>query len=147
MTFRPAHFLIVSALVLCMGGCMPRGETRTLDEILLDAREQFSTTDRKGVPAELSPSIDKLAAKLQEIAAGGDSYDYVSNAHEIGDVLGQITVHAGYTSRPGFGELANQYHFFKAGASSEGTRSQGKLLVARTFSLLTSELKTTHFAL
>ena len=142
-----ARLIIISAAMLSLNGCLPRGETITLDEVYTNAKKDFSRVDTKSVPAPSSDTLGKLIAKLNELGEAGDGFDYTGSTKEVADALTTLADHAGYTSRASLGELAKQYRLFTPAAEVSATRSKTKLLVARTYSLIQGELETTKFGL
>jgi hypothetical protein len=139
--------LIVAGAGLCLfSGCGPRGESHTVDQILSDARgayQQVSNSasgDAANTLKSLSASLDKLAG----IGGGGDA-KVVSG--EIVNTLTGLSTKVGYTVRPGLAELVNQYRTVSEDKAASVGAPNLKLLVARTYSLLTSELKTSQFKL
>jgi len=136
------------AVVVTAVGCQPRGESHTLEQILSDARSGYTALnvaaagDTSAVLNQLKVDLDKLAG----LGAGGDAKEL---AGKVSATLGDLAQRSGFTARPAMTELMNQY---KVIATQEGTAvSIGapnlQLLVARTFSLLTTELSTSKFAL
>jgi hypothetical protein len=91
---------------------------------------------------QLKGDLDKLAG----LGGGGDAREL---AGQVSSSLGQLVEKCGFTVRPAMTELMNQYKVIADGNGS--TVSIGapnlQLLVARTFSLLTTELSTSKFAL
>jgi len=143
MVNRRIKFLSIALTVVALQGCLPRGETHTLDQVLKDARSQYASVDKKGIPSDLSPSVDRLATLLQEIGDASDVNSLGAKTKEVSGILASLTLRAGYTSRPSLGELASQYRTFSIGGDE--TRAKAKLLVARTYSLIAGELQTTKF--
>lgn len=132
---------ILFALILIAAiGCAPRGETKSLDEILQIATRRYE----KALAADVDPTtkerLAELASHLERVREGKK----VSTASTfVADELHKLTDSSGYTSRPAMGELANQYRSIaKAGNSSEDQRI---LLVSRTYTLLAQELETMKF--
>ena len=63
----------------------------------------------------------------------------------VGDRLSALVKRAGYTARPAFHELTNQFRMLSE--TGKGNPGAVKLLVSRTYGLLASELETTRFLL
>ena len=146
---RFARLITVTLASLVVTSCMPRGETITLDQVLLNSKNEFSAASRKGLPADLTASIDKLAGLLQDIAVAKQTADVSSKTKEIAQILVSLRMRAGYTNKPGIGEIAQQYRQFVVNAGDEvsaETLAKAKLLAARTYSLVASEMGTTKFA-
>lgn len=139
--------LIFAGVSFCLiSGCAPRGESHTVDEILSDARSNYQSvfaskpSSYKDQLASLATSLDKLAG----VGGGGDA-KVVSGgiANSLQDLIG----HAGLTVRPAMTELINQYRVVAESASRDISIGAPnlKLLVARTYTLIAGELKTTQF--
>jgi len=144
-----ALLISVLAFIVTLAGCMPRGETRTLDQVFKTAQNDFASADRKGIPGDLSGSLEKLASLLQEITSSAQVAAVTTQTKEISKILSSLSGRAGYTSRPGLGDLADQYRKFTVNEGSEvaaATRAKAKLLAARTYSILAAELETTKFS-
>lgn len=141
-----SSLLFTGVLVCGINGCAPRGESHTVEEILSDARKGYLSVfvarsgNYKDQLTSLARSLDKLAG----LGGGGDA-KAVSGG--IADALQGLIEHAGFTVRPAMTELINQYRV--VANSSARDISIGapnlKLLVARTYTLVASELKTTQF--
>jgi len=139
--------LLFAGVSLCpVNGCAPRGESHTVDEILSDARRGYQSVvvakagNYKDQLTSLASSLDKLAG----IGGGGDA-KVVSGG--IADSLQGLIEHAGFTVRPAMTELINQYRVVASSATRDVSIGAPnlKLLVARTYTLVSSELKTTQF--
>lgn len=148
MIRRPSALRSLLALVitLSVSSCLPRGETHTLDQVLGDAQIRYQSQSRELTNAEVAKAIGEIETKIQEMLAGGDRFDYRAAGTQVSDQLYAVAPHAGYTSRPALGELASQYRNLPAGAT-HGAAARVKLLVARTYSLLSSELEGARFGL
>lgn len=138
----------VCALVVVVG-CGPRGESHSLDQVFADARSSFTSVGTTGVPSDVAEALKKLAGDLDTLAdkAKSDSTDAKGLAKGIGDTLDELVSRSGMTQRPSITELVNQYR----AASHSGALKTGdanlRLLTARTYTLLSSELQTTKFGL
>ena len=139
--------LLVISISLLISGCLPRGETKTLDEIYQSAKANFLTSNKKSVPGEVASAVEALSIKLQAFGEGGQGFNYEQSSRELAEILGSITSHAGYTSRPALGEVATQYRTFATQGDSTAISAKAKLLTARAMSLITGELQTTKFGL
>lgn len=145
--FGLVYGAVISTIALAfVSGCAPRGESHTVDEILTDARTGYMTVfasragDYKEQLKGLTASLDKLAG----IGGGGDAR---SISGGIAESLQALIDHAGFTVRPAMGELINQYRVVATNGSRDLSIGAPnlKLLVARTYTLISSELKTTQF--
>jgi hypothetical protein len=141
-------FLSSLAVMLAATGCQPRGESHTLEQILSDARNGYTALnvaaigDTSAVLNQLKVDLDKLAG----LGAGGDAKEL---AGKVSATLGDLAERSGFTVRPAMSELMNQYKVIAAqeGAAISIGAPNLQLLVARTFSLLTTELSTSKFSL
>lgn len=135
-----AKAVTVFFAVMIVSACSPRGETRSLDQILSGAKERFSASTAANLDAETNAALNKLVDGLKQLESGqvADAF-----AEQSAEMLGQLEGRAGYTSRPAMRELVGQFKGLTASSGAGATR----LLVARTYNLLASELETTHFAI
>ena len=144
--FRTASFFLSGLTLAVVTGCAPRGESHTVEQILTDARSAYQSVSAKA-PAEASSALKFLTASLDKLAGLGGGGEAKAVAQEIASMLTDLSPKAGYTVRPAMAELINQYRTIAADAGS--TVSIGapnlKLLAARTYALVTSELNTTQF--
>jgi hypothetical protein len=144
--FRTASFFLSGVTLALVTGCGPRGESHTVEQILTDARSAYQSVSG-AAPAEASAALKFLTGALDRIAGIGGGGEAKAIAQEIVSMLTELSPKAGYTSRPAMAELINQYRTIASSAG--GTVSIGapnlKLLAARTYALVTSELKTTQF--
>ena len=136
---------VLVALVLSCTGCLPRGETRTLDEVLTTARERFQRVEQTAVGSDVAQTIKQISARMEGTiqASAGDSAR--EDLRQVGDMLDSLILRAGYTSRPALGEISAQLRAL--GAAQHVETAQVKLVVARAYGLLASELETTKFAI
>lgn len=137
----------VVALGLGIAGCQPRGETKTLEEVVRGAEERF----HRVYAARLSdaPRLEEVTTSLQFVVdtlkglptvAAGTATDRYG---QVGRTLSNLSNYAGYTSRPALGELAEQWLGLRASVDAPSTR----LLISRTYGVLASELEAVGFAL
>jgi hypothetical protein len=144
--FRTAS-LLISGVTLCVAsGCAPRGESHTVEQILTDARSAYQSVSGKA-PAESSAALKFLTASLDRLAGLGGGGEAKAVSQEIASMLVELSPKAGYTVRPAMAELISQYRTIAtdSGSSVSIGAPQLKLLAARTYALVTSELKTTQF--
>ncbi len=143
--------IILSALVLVVSACMPRGETKTLDESLNIAKDRFEHAmlqNKSNIPAELAGSLNSLSENIKAFSAADSASDLRREGKVIADSLKPLTIKAGYTSRASFDEITGQYvNLSDENSESELHASVAKLLAQRTFHMLAAELETTRFAL
>lgn len=145
-TLLAASFLVLGlASTSALSGCAPRGETKTLDEVLTEARDRFRAVSSKAANSQAQGSVNSLATKLDLISQAHGSLA----ANEVGaiaDILQGLSLHAGYPSRPAIAELETQYRELSASAAGPSS-AVAKLLAARTFTLVAGELETSAFSL
>ena len=136
--------LALSTLVSTVSGCKPRGESHTLAEIFADARSGY-TAVAAGVSPEVGNVLGELVVQLDVLAGEkpaqpGQKVD----AAAVAGTLDGLSPKVGVTVRPALAELSNQYRSVAASSEVAGSPVV-KLLVARTYSLLSAELRTTRF--
>ena len=138
-------FVLACACLLLFTGCAPRGESKSLSEVLLLARKSYAAQPKSDLPSEVQDRLSELSQGMERVlkALGSDSGASAENLHDIGDGLAAILKRAGHTSRPGMTELSNQ--FLHLGESNKYSEPQVRLLIARTYSALASELETNRF--
>jgi hypothetical protein len=145
-------------ITLCLTACEPRGETRSLNEIVDTAKEKFvALTQRKDIFDKMQPDIiekvksvaSELMKILDTVGATTNSIDKTKLQESIRTVILRLTElvqYAGYTSRPALGEIIPQFQeLIDTGAYTD--ISKVKLLVSRAFFLLGSELEGVKFGL
>ncbi|RIL06110.1 MAG: hypothetical protein DCC75_11115 [Proteobacteria bacterium] len=133
--------------VLVLASCQPRGETRKLDEILSGARSHFNQELNSAGPAAIKDDtrtrLVALGQSLEEAISAGDGR---AAAHKkIAEQIEYLTPRSGYTSRASLSELVEQHRSISE--TAENSAASSKLLVARTYTLLSSEMETTRFGL
>lgn len=134
----------VSALLVgAVGGCGPRGETKSLDEVLSLARDRYQTALEGVNETELRSSLDELSSRLDMMSSTSGSL--VSDAKSVSKLLADLTNRAGFTARPALAELSGQYREVGARVVPADEQGRVKLLVTRTYNLLASELESTQF--
>lgn len=144
--FSSVRAVVSVAATMILVGCAPRGEAHTVDQILNDARSSYAST-KADVPSDVAPSLTALTGSLDKLAGlggGGDSRQIAGSAAE--SLTGLVTK-AGFTQRAAMTELISQYRSV-AGAQGAPTTLGApnlKLLVARTYTLLSAELTSTKF--
>ncbi|WKZ56351.1 MAG: hypothetical protein QY326_06350 [Bdellovibrionota bacterium] len=95
----------VSALLVgAVGGCGPRGETKSLDEVLSLARDRYQTALEGVNETELRSSLDELSSRLDMMSSTSGSL--VSDAKSVSKLLADLTSRAGFTARPALAELS-----------------------------------------
>ncbi len=137
------RYLISLLIALTITSCAPRGETKTLDQILDNARVRYQEAFDAGVQGEgdLQTQLASLSSSLEKLLSASDA----AQAQEVEDTLRELILHAGFTTRPAMNELSSQYALLAE--ESEVAPERKKLLVSRTYRMLARELETTRFRL
>ncbi len=126
-------------------GCQPRGESRTLDQIYSDARSSY-VSGSGNASGEVKGALTELAAQLESLATQGQAgTDATKVAGSVAASLDGLMGKIGVTARPAMAELINQYRMASANTSETAGSPSLKLLVARTYTLLATELRTANF--
>lgn len=152
--------LIIALAVLVLASCAPRGETRSLDEVLKDAQSRFETvysvaldSVNGDIKAQLESVTKALDGLVGHLAQGGSiSPDQLANLRQIQTGLNALVSHAGYTSRPALSEISKQYQVLVSQLEATGSPASIeagtlKLAAMRAYTVLAGELETTKFAL
>ena len=138
-------------LCILLAGCPPRGETITLDQSLLIAKERYAgaiLTYKTNVPAEVAPSLDSINSGLERLAGVSTQAGYQEEAKAIAENLRPLVTKAGYTSRAALDEILKQYVVAAEGTVAiDFAPGTAKLLAQRTYHLLSAELENTRFSL
>lgn len=144
LTRISALLVVVSSLVSI--GCAPRGESHTVDQILNDARSAYRDVSVQVAP-EVDSALKTLTQSLDRLAGlqGGGDARQVSGG--VVDTLSSLVSKAGYTQRAAMTELINQYRTISTSQGAPLTLGAPnlKLVVARTYTILSSELASTQF--
>ena len=144
-----AKCAVLTAILGTALGCGPRGESHSLEQVFNDARSAYSTTALAGVPSDVAESLKTLAADLDRLAGIGGGGDAKEVSRGVANTLDNLVTRSGMTQRPSMTELVNQYRALaKDGQTPVSVGAPNvKLLVARTYTLLKSELSSTKFGL
>lgn len=144
ITQLPLMLLLVC--VLCfLASCAPRGETKTLDQVLADAKAEYTDVQSRA-SGSLPPAVTTITSDVEKFVSATNATDRASVASKIESGINQVIPTAGYTSRAALTELMKQYRAFAADTSGNSvSASASKMLVARTYLALASELRTTNF--
>lgn len=135
--------LIISFLLLSFNACAPRGETKTLEEILANSKQRYEATQNVQIPDAAKSGVVTATKDMERALTLSASNELAPVLSEIGSTLQGLVASAGFTSRPAMNELAMQFR--NLGAGDAASSDQVKLLVARTYTLLASELETSAF--
>jgi hypothetical protein len=137
---RVIKSLVIVGSVIAISACAPRGESKSLSEVLDGAKTRYAEASGKTQVEGLSALEGSLANLIENPSAAG--------AKSISETLRKLIMKTGYTSRPALGELIEQYQIIGFDTSEMPVnRARVKLLVARTYNLLARELETTAFGL
>ena len=139
-----ALFVVVTAV----SACAPRGEQHSVDQVLTTNRDLYLSMSSAAVPADVHEALNQLTASLDELAGLKGQAAVASDATKgVADTLSNLVDKAGYTQRAAMGELISQYRALSSNATLESGAPQLKLIAARTYRLLGSELTSTKFGL
>ncbi len=154
--FRFQNWLKVGVLAALIAGgiACTRGESKSVEEILRSASQRFSTSRTGQVLANgVSEKLDGVAERLSRLANSTSATSVKDLGQEIAQYLRELTPAAGYTTRPALNEIIDQYiaiaesQKLGSGDLSAGQAATVRLLAARTFFVLESELKGIRFGL
>jgi len=146
-------------LVLFTSGCAPRGESKSLDEILVLARDRFSSIQKRvptgALSAEASKSLEQVTKAIEGTIVANSTTEQAAQAKAIGVAFSELLPKAGYTSRAALAEVQKQYVQLAESVSSEGAGlapaadqvARARLAATRAYTVLASELETTEFGL
>lgn len=141
------NFVSVLALAAILMGCA-RGESKSIEELVSIAEERMNealedaqAAGQDALDAEVVRVKDELM-KLLEAANNGQAVAGQGLA-EMGQTLTNLTPKASETSRAALTELSKQFSIL--GKELNVNSDQVKLLVARTFHSVSSEVETTKF--
>lgn len=137
----------IAAISTSVFGCLPRGESHSLDQVFNDARGSYiSESLAGGAPAEVSEQLKRVTVALDGFAGVNGVTVAPPSCNELADTLQGLSTHANYTVRPALAEIVNQLRGLEAGGKKvEVGTPTVKLLASRIYTLLTSELTTTKF--
>ncbi len=151
--------LVASLLLLVASGCAPRGETKSLDEVLGLARERFTSVQKRvpsgALSAEASKSLDQAMKAIDGALAASSIGEQAAQAKSLESAFSDLLPNAGYTSRAALTEVKKQYGQIAEQVSAEVAGlppaadqvAKVKLAAARAYTILASELETTGFNL
>lgn len=132
---------IILLLITLLFACAPRGEYKSVDELLQKSKTRY-------VNSINADSLKELTVASKELEAFTANTQHTASAKKLADILTNLNQKAGYTTRPALNELILQYQKIAANQSSENfNQSAAKLLASRTYNLLASEMQSTAFRL
>jgi hypothetical protein len=139
-----SSFLLGLFLAATLSACAPRGESKSLAEVLETAKERYALVKDEAKSPKVVEALKSVLAELESVEkARGVLAE--SSADKVALTLNGLIEHAGYTSRPAMTELMNQYLYVSEHGAENADATL--LLASRTYSLLASELETTKFAI
>lgn len=140
-------------LLLASAGCDgPRGESKSVDEIYAASKEHFQTVqdglDGSIFEQQVTATLTQLSEALEKLPTSTGATG-ASTAKSAEQSLSSLVQKAGYTSRASMAELVDQYEAvakdLSGSTENDGMTARVKLLAARTYTVLASELETTKF--
>lgn len=137
--------ILISAVLGVAFGIKPRGETKTLNEVLSIAKQRYTQAAIQSVDSETATQINEIGRILSSDVTGSPS-KAAADSERVAQILSALIEKAGYTSRAALTELAMQHQLFAQDPKSVKPE-QLKLLYSRTYHALASELETTKFGL
>lgn len=139
--------LALLVTILMVVGCAPRGESKSLTEIIEAGKARYMAAKGVKLSDDIQSKLTSLTSKLDDALSAAQSGNINSvTLSQIDEMLSDMVGHAGVTARAGINQLAKQYREL---SSSEGGVNSGAvgLLVGRTYSAIGAELETTKFGL
>lgn len=140
-----------------LAGCAPRGETHSLEQVLSDARARFVAAQKRtngDGSGEGTATVQQSIQAMEAMLKASDLKEAAPQAAAVEAKLETLIDHAGYPTRPALSEIIKEYRSIGSGVIPEAVASSQadqvstvKLLVARTYALLASELETANFSL
>jgi hypothetical protein len=151
-SFISLLFNISIIFLLTFLGCEPRGENKSLDQVLENAISRYENIVKKAESKGLTPPVlerlTNLNTTLRSINLSDKNTYKKVVLQDIIDNLISLTPEAGYTTRPALGEIVEQYSEMLSLISDKRIDVRAlQLLVARTYFLLASELDGVRFQL
>lgn len=137
---------LLFAALFAFQGCAPRGETKTLNQVLAGAQQRYEAAPKSRLDADTSMKLNSLTRTMNELVAEERVVDVSDKLADVADLLNELSLRASYTSRPALAELGTQFRVMGT-ESGNPTLNKRKLIIARTFRLLASELETISFKL
>jgi hypothetical protein len=99
------------------------------------------------LPATVKQSLEPAVRSLEDLLNNPRGGGVTKNAKVLAESLNALIPHASYTNRPAMGELLSQYLVVSGQPASQVSSGAVKLLAARTYNALASELETRKFSL
>jgi hypothetical protein len=133
-------------------GCY-RGESKSVDEIFSTALERFQSYNLLTVETKARAPLQAVEKNLIALAETEENKAIYDQIRGVIDSLRILIPGAGYTSRPALSEIVDQYFNILNNPKFENSNLTVqdhkiiKLLAARTFFILESELNSVAFKL
>lgn len=137
----------IATVILFCCGCQPRGEQRSVSEVLETAKSEYRSVSKTVLDDSVRQRVDRITTVLEEMLATQEVKTIRAKAAEASDALQSVYLDSGYTSRPALGELVNEYRMLADNYTGEFSKGQVPLLVSRSYGWLASELEGVKFAL
>ena len=136
--------LVFFTILFSLISCAPRGEHKTVDEILKISKNRFSLVADKSNIDELR----KTVSLLEKLTSDSRGSNLKTNTQEVAKLLNELNKKSAFTVRPAMREIILQYLAIANNKESDLYNfASTKLLVSKTYSLIASELETTAFRL
>ena len=139
--FNSAPKVIVCIVALLCFGCT-RGETKTLSDVYSLSKTRYESAFSMSIEKDTVAKLKSVTAVLDKLALASSNYE--ADAKEVAGLLTSLGGNVAYTVRPALFELIAQYRTIGSGKGSANPAAL-RLLAARTYALLASELETTRF--
>jgi|GEM_PF-6619084 len=133
--------IIFLIFVFLLTSCLPRGESKSLDQVFDLALKRFDTAYKSADNENLPKEVQSIKSNILRMLEANPKKNIV-NSKSIYEDLNTLIYKAGYTVRPGMNELIKQYSVISQSGCLKGTC---KLIAARTLNNIASELETTAF--
>lgn len=145
---KSAFRCLIVLLAASVIGCAPRGESKSVSELLAESKARYAQVNKDGLDAAASKALADLTAKLEVMEKASDAAGLKASAKSAAQALAVLNDKAGYTQRPAIGELTAEFRGFGQNAAPDADLgAASKLLVSRTYMLLAAELETMKFKL
>ena len=136
---------IIFVLVLFVAACQPRGETKSVDEVLSYEQQRFETLP---VDAEDESRLNSLRSSLKDILSDWNTPHLIKDINLVSKDLSDISSSISFPMKPALDEIIREYKSLGEMPSDvDFSQETGriKLLVARTYGLLADEIASRNF--
>ena len=153
---KSTFVVLMAALVAAwfITGCQPRGETKTVREIVELSQERYAAvgSELTSLSPDVSSALGKVTSHLESLLGAVSKQEGAVDIRELGarpvevaTLLEQLLTRAGYTARPALDQLSQQYRMLGSTGEHAVSAATLELLVSRTYGTLASELESTKF--